>query len=163
MVILKEQNDIDLNDLSTLLSHMRIEKINIFSIDNRLNMETITYANFNKGCEVKYTEMNSVNFTYFLNGEDNFLDYNRDSLYILRNGNYLDIKNIFSIINRRKINLGRGGSQKAHALSPLDLRLSSYLMAMFNFDLKLINYLNTFNEMPKNRYLSYKNIPKRNI
>jgi hypothetical protein len=51
---------------------------------------------------------------------------------------------------------------KAHALSPLDLRLSSYLMAMFNFDYKLISSLNSFNLMSKDRYLSYMDKPKHN-
>jgi hypothetical protein len=49
-----------------------------------------------------------------------------------------------------------GGGQKAHVLSPLDFRLSSYLMAMFNFNFKFINYLNTFNEISKDKYLSWK-------
>ena len=53
------------------------------------------------------------------------------------------------------VNVGRGGSQKAHALSPLDIRLTTYVMAMFNFDYNLISSLNSFNTMGKDRYLSY--------
>ena len=72
---------------------------------------------------------------------------------ILRNGNFLDIKNLFDAVNNCQVNLGRGGSQKSHLLSPLDFILSAYLMAMFNFDYKLISSLNTFN-LSKERYLS---------
>jgi hypothetical protein len=74
-----------------------------------------------------------------------------------RDGNFLDIKNIFASINGYKTNIGRGGSQKAHILSPMDLRLSFYMMAMFQYNYKLISYLNTFNEISKDRYLSYTN------
>ena len=40
-------------------------------------------------------------------------------------------------------------------LSPLDLR-RTYLMAMFNFNYNLINSLNTFDYISKDKYLSYK-------
>jgi hypothetical protein len=33
----------------------------------------------------------------------------------------IDIKNIFASINGYKTNIGRGGSQKAHILSPMDI------------------------------------------
>jgi hypothetical protein len=74
----------------------------------------------------------------------------------------LDIKNLFARIQNRNVNVGRGGSQKAHALSPLDFRLSSYLMAMFKFDYKFISSLNSFNVMSKDRYLSYMDKPRPN-
>jgi len=45
--------------------------------------------------------------------------------------------------------------QKAHMISPLDLRLTYHLMAMFKFDYKYITYLNTFNVVTKERYLTY--------
>ena len=74
----------------------------------------------------------------------------------------IDIKNLFAKINNKDVNVGRGGSQKANALSPLDFRLSYYLMAMFNFDYKLISSLNSFNLMSKDRYLSYMDKPRPN-
>ena len=88
------------------------------------------------------------------------MDFNKDSLFIVRGGNWIDIKNLFATINNQNVNVGRGGSQKAHALSPLDLRLSCYLMAMFNFDYKLISKLNSFNILTKDRYLSYMDKPR---
>lgn len=48
-------------------------------------------------------------------------------------------------------------------LSPLDFRLSCYLMAMFNFNHELISYLNTFNDITKDRYLSYTERPSKNL
>jgi hypothetical protein len=101
--------------------------------------------------------MNSQNFMVFLNGENNdFYKYNKESLYILKGGNFLDMKNLFSIVNRDQTNIGRGSSQKSHALSPLELRLTSYLMAMVKFNFDLISKLNLFDDMGKDRYLSYK-------
>lgn len=95
-------------------------------------------------------------FIELLNVEDyNFFDYNKHSLYIIRGGNYLDIKNIFTAINNQQFNLGRGGGQKAHMLSPLDFRLSSYMLAMSNFNYQLVSSLNTFNYISKDRYLSW--------
>jgi hypothetical protein len=74
----------------------------------------------------------------------------------------LDIKNIFALVNGLEYNVGKGGSQKQQGLSPLDLRLSVYLLSIFSFDYKLIKRLNLFDEMDKDRYLSYKDmsIPK---
>jgi hypothetical protein len=104
-----------------------------------------------------YFEMNTKMFIKMVLHVDNFSEYNKTSLYILRDGNFLDIKNIFASINGYKTNIGRGGSQKSHILSPMDLRLSFYMMAMFESNYKLISYLNTFNEITKDRYLSYTN------
>jgi len=48
-------------------------------------------------------------------------------------------------------------------LSHLDFRLSCYLMAIFNFDYYLISKLNTFNNISKNRYLSYTDKPTKHV
>lgn len=155
IVIIKEANDINLQDFSKKLDLMRIEKLNIYCINYNSESNIINYTIVNKGCIINYAEMNPKNFIKLINLENNkFLDYNKHTLYIVKSGNYLEIKNLFTIINNCQINLVRGGSQKAHVLSPLDFRLSSYLMAMFNFDYKYIMYLNTFNDLDKNRYLS---------
>lgn len=49
-----------------------------------------------------------------------------------------------------------GGSQvKRHILSPLEIRLSSYLIAIFNMNpIEAINH-NDFNLLEKDRYLPY--------
>jgi len=77
------------------------------------------------------------------------MDYNKDSLYIFRDANYYHVKNLIKKINGYDINLGRGGGQKAHVLSPIELRLSFYLMAMFNFNYNLLSSLNIFNFIDK--------------
>ena len=44
--------------------------------------------------------------------------------------------------------------QKANILSPLDFRLSCYIIAMFDLNYKTISNLNGFNSLPKDIYLS---------
>jgi hypothetical protein len=91
------------------------------------------------------------------------VEFNKYTIYIARGGNWIDIKNLFTTIKNKNVNVGRGGSQKSHALSPIDFRLSTYLMAMFNFDYNLISSLNLFNMMSKDRYLSYMNKPTKSV
>lgn len=134
---------------------MNLNKLQIFAINNSLS-NTINTIRTNKGAKVLYVEMGYKQFISFLNSDGKFLEYNKNSLYILRDGNFLDMKNIFANIEGYPANLGRGGSQKSHILSPLEFRLSSYIMAMFS-DYNLIASLNTFNEVSKDRYLSYTN------
>ena len=156
MVIIKESKHINMNEVSKILGHMGIENTTIFSINNASKLNTINSIVINNGSKVTYIEMKPEYFIRFLNYEDtNFLDYNKNSMYILRGGSFIDIKNLFAMINDYHVNIGRGGSQKAHVLSPLDFRLSCYLMALFNFNYKLISYLNTFNYLDKDRYLSW--------
>lgn len=156
MIVIKEQKYLSLDNLSKRLSFMGIEKLNIFSIVNKSDLPTYNFVSTNKGCLVKYVEARSDIFIKFINQENNnFFDYNNHSLFILRGGGYIDIKNIFNTVNNQEVNLGRGGSQKAHMLSPLDFRLACYMMAMSGFNSKLINNLNTFNSLSKERYLSW--------
>jgi hypothetical protein len=155
MVTIKELKYINLDDLSKVLGAFGIDKLTIFSIDKDYE-SAINTIKSDKGSRIDYIEMTSNMFKTFINSDLNFLTMNRTSLYILRNGNFLDIKNLFSFISGYKINIGRGGSQKSHILSPLDLRLSSYMMAMFTGNYRLLSYLNTFDVLSKDRYLSYK-------
>jgi hypothetical protein len=154
MVIISELNYINLEELSKILAAMHLKELNIFSIDDDLKKMKITKSN--NGSPITYIEVTRFDLVTLLNNEKvDFISYNRYSLYILRGGGFLDIKNIFARINGHEMNIGRGSSQKAHILSPLDFRLSSYLMAMFNFNYGLISNLNAFNTLDKSRYLSY--------
>jgi hypothetical protein len=156
MVVIGELSRINLDVLSETLAAMHIKELNIFSIDDGIEKMTITRRN--NGCFITYTEMDTKHFSTLLNyskDKADFLDYNKYSLYIIRDGNFIDIKNLFTQINGYQVNIGRGGSQKSHVLSPLDFRLSLYIMAMFNFNCGMINKLNTFNSLEKDRYLSY--------
>ncbi len=154
MTIIKEIAYINLSNLSKILNCMKMDKLYIFSISpddasNKFNITTIK-----EPCLIKYIELGVEDFIKFLNMEKYiFNEYNKHSLYILRNGSYIDIKNILTKINGCDVKLGRGGGQKAHMLSPLDLRFTSYILAMFNFNYELISSLNTFNDLSKDRYL----------
>lgn len=96
---------------------MRIEELNIFFIKEELG-NTINRITSYKGSKVNYLEMDCTNFMEFINLKINkFLVYNPNSVFILRDGHFLDIKNIFATINNCPVNIGRGGSQKSHGLS----------------------------------------------
>jgi hypothetical protein len=153
ILVINELSYVNLNELSKILAAMKLKELNIFSIDD--NVEKINIIRKDNGSLISYIELRREQFTTILNSKADFLSYNRYSLYILRNGGFLDIKNLFISINGYETNMGRGGGQKAHILSPLDFRLSSYLMAMFNFNYGLISNLNAFNDLEKDRYLSY--------
>jgi len=153
MVVFNELKYVNLDDISEILSGMKIKQLNIFSIKGQL--DSVNVINTDKGSKVMYFDTDVEQFVKFSNYDGKFSTFNKNSLYILRGGNFIDIKNLFATIDNHCVNLGRGGTQKSHVLSPLDLRLSSYLMAMFNFDYKLINNLNTFNYLSKDRYLSW--------
>jgi hypothetical protein len=153
MVVLKDLHIIDLDQLNKILSIMKIEKLAIFSVSAKtLDVNCVKNT---KDSNVSYVEIELKDFIKTLNNNNSFLDYNKDSLYILRDGDFLDIKNIFHSVEDCHANIGRGGSQKSHILSPLDFRLSSYLLAMFNLNYELVSSLNVFNSLSKDRYLSY--------
>lgn len=159
---MKEYVEIDLKNLSKMLSIIGINRLNIFCVDE---IEGITKTVIKEHSEILFIELDVKKFIELLNNpEEKFLDYNKNSLYILRNSTYKDAKLIFSKINNQDINLGRGGSQKSHIISPLDFRLSSYIMAMFNFNYNYINNLNNFNCLYKDQYLPfYSYITNKNI
>jgi hypothetical protein len=161
MMVVKELNYINLNDMSNILSGIGMKKLAIFSIDDQVSNINIKKAI--NGSFITYLEMNCLEFKKILTSNADFFEYNKYSLYILRGGIYLDIKNLFANINDYRVYLGRGGSQKSHILSPLDIRLSTYMMAMFNFDYNLIKDQNTFNTLDKDRYLTYRAEPYKFI
>lgn len=86
-----------------------------------------------------------------------FYGWNPNSLYILRDGTYKDMKYILSLVG---IDLRRGASQKSQVLSPLDFRLSSYLMAMYNVNYKVISSSNVLNKLLKKNYLPNMEVKK---
>ena len=106
MVIVNELNYINVDELSKMLGFMKINRLNIYYINNEINNSTINFVETNKGSELRYWEVNSHNFMIFLNGNNNFMQYNKESLYILKGGNFLDMGNLFPTINNvRSINL----------------------------------------------------------
>jgi len=134
-----------------MLSYLGIKRLNIFCIDGVTGINKTIVREPN---ELILLELSVGEFIEFLNNPDeNFRDYNKNSLYILRDSSYKDVKLLFQKINNCSTDLGRGNTQKSHILSPLDFRLSSYLIAMFNFKYEDIYKLNTFSILHKNRYL----------
>jgi hypothetical protein len=120
---------------------MNIDELNIISISNSAttsssnNLDEINYSEGDKPSVVKYIEVSVEDFIIFLNNSNlNFLEYNKSTLYILRNGSYRDVKNIFKKINNCNVEIGRGNYKKSNVVSPLDLILSTYIMAMFNLN-----------------------------
>lgn len=108
IVVIKNLQWVNLQTLSKILAVMRIDRLNIFSIDKNLELNTVKIISVNKDCEVNYTEVRPDIFVRLFNHEgNNFLDYNINSLYILRDGSYKEIKNLFSTINNSYVNLGR--------------------------------------------------------
>jgi len=92
MVVLKDLHTIDLDQLNKILSIMKIEKLAIFSISAKtLDVNCVKNT---KDSNVSYVEIELKDFIKTLNNNNSFLDYNKDSLYILRDGDFLDIKNI---------------------------------------------------------------------
>ncbi len=155
IIILKEYTEIDLNQFSKNLDFLKINEINIFCIDD--NPGVVVY-DIKKPCSLRLITLGVEDFIKVLNSpEFNFLEFNKNSIYILRKSNHMDIKLLFNKINSHAVDIGRGGGQKSHVLSPIDFRLSSYLMAMFNFNYNYVCYLNIFNILDKSRYLPFIN------
>jgi len=155
IIINDDYVEIDFNTLSSTLNYMGITRLNIFSIDN---IEGINKIVVKRPSEILFIELGSEEFVKFLNNpNENFLDYNKNSLYILRNSNYRDIKLLFNEINNHKVDIGRGAGQKSHIINPLEFRLYSYLMGMFNFNYNKLNKLSTNNHLDKFRYLPFIN------
>lgn len=103
MVFINELKYININDLSKALSAMKIEKLNIFYIHNDSKLEnTINYISINNGSTMNFIEINPEYFTTFLNYNEenyNFLEENKENMYILKTGDFIDIKNLFTMIN----------------------------------------------------------------
>jgi hypothetical protein len=156
MVVLSDECHTNLEDLSRMLNCINIDTLHIYSIHSQGLKDNVDIKRIESPMKVNYIDLGVESFIRLLNSPNtDFLDYNKNSLYVLRKGNYIDVKNVLTKIQGYEVSVGRGGSQKAHMVSPLDFRLSCYLMAMFNLDFKLINKLNTFNFIDKSRYLPY--------
>ena len=77
MVIINESRKINLDKLSLILGGMGIEKLNIFSIYDNINIETTTII-CNKDSNVEYIIINYDNLVELLNHENsNFLEFNK--------------------------------------------------------------------------------------
>lgn len=114
IMTVSDQKDIDMDNMSKILGLMNIKNLNIFSI-NFGNQPSIDQITSNVDCNVRYTDISREEFVKFINLKDSnfFAEYNKDSLYILRGGNYIDIKNIFSKVKNHPVNIGRWRGPKS--------------------------------------------------
>lgn len=103
---IKEDREFYLDKFSQRLGQININKILIFSINNTKKPGPITKIGV-KDSNVLYIDLNIEQFIHIINDNQKFKDYNKDSLYILRGGNFLDIKNLFTTIENCKVNIGR--------------------------------------------------------
>lgn len=155
LVVIKKYIGNDLETISKLASMMNIEQFYIFSIFPDKDLEY----------QIQEVELPSkvnhitIGLNFFmeniLGGEQDeaFWNLNKSSLYILKDGNYSDLRRIFTSVKGIKTSLVRGSSQKAHLVSPIEFRLSTYLMILSNMDFKKVTRQNAFQNIKKDRYL----------
>lgn len=159
MVVLNNPIENTLQNVANLSSCVKLDMFYIISIVmcDKLQYEIKEVIS---PCNVKYIEVGLKFFVenYLENpGNHNFWQFNKNTLYILRDGNYSDVKELFTTVQNMKANIVRGSSQKSHMVSPIDFRLSCYLMILFDMDYKRFSSENSFNILTKDRYLpSYK-------
>ena len=154
MTILNNSVECDLWKITNLSNDMNMDSFNIFSIVMSDTFEC-RVTEVEDSSNVKYVEMGIKYFmeNYLDNPNIDFWKYNKNSLYILRGGDYYDVKEMFTMIHDTKVRIVRGSSQKSHMVSPIDFRLSSYLLILCNMNFKKFNTENSFNMVSKNRYL----------
>lgn len=140
-------------NIADLVNHMNLDSLNIFSISINNTMD-YEYLELNSPSNIKYLEMSALFFMENIldNPDYDFWKYNLNSLYIVRNGNFSDIQEMFISVQERKTKVVKGNSVKAHMVSALDFRLSSYLMILCNMDYKLYYKGHSFNKVNKTEY-----------
>lgn len=157
-IIVKQEIIISLADLSVCLSNIKIKGLHLIVIDMKeVDVLEVSVVEGPSKINLVVAGLNRFINDILNSPKANFLDFNKNSLYILKNGDYKDIKNLFVKIEGNHVNVVRGSSQKSHLVSPLELRLSSYMMALCNFDYNYLSSLNKFNDLSKNRYLALGN------
>jgi len=152
-IMIKDLTSINLDALSEGLSMIKIDKLNLTVISDTCPVNTLNVVKVDNKCLLNYVEINPKAFTELMLTDSDFLNKNKYTLYILRKGSFLNMKALFSKIQGQDVSIGNANSQKSSLLSPLEFRLSNYLMAMFNFNYSKISYLNTFSDIGKDKYL----------
>lgn len=134
---------------------MGIYKLNLFYIYKN-SIDEVDPFNIIKPSKVSVYKISENKFMEILkNPDNNFLDFNKHSLYIFNNSDFLNIKRIFSYNNTYNINISKGGGQKSHIVSPLEIRLFSYLMAIFNCQVDILNNKIAFDKLEKDKYVPF--------
>jgi len=149
----KEPTCVNLDILAEGLRIMGIDILNIIDIKKQ-PVNTVNIAKVNPSSTITYVEIHPLAFIEIMLNDSDFLNRNKHTLYLLRDANFIILKALFSRINGYDVNICKGNSQKSHLLSHLDLRLSNYIMALYNFNYKKSSFLNNFSDMSKDKYLS---------
>lgn len=156
MVILNNSIENTLSNIAVISRNINLGPLYIVSIiiDDKFEYEIL---DLEAPSRVIYLEIGVKFFMQkMLDNEDyDFWRYNNNTLYILRDGDYSQLKDLFTIIQKQEVNIVRGSSQKSHLISPIDFRLSCYMMILCNMDYKKFRKKNGFNYISKNRYLPY--------
>ena len=107
IIIIREDKEVDLFEVAKLLDLMGINRLNIVAINPRGTLEKTNYINIKEPSNVKYLEINVEDFIALLNNPSyDFLEHNKYTLYIIKEGSYIDVKNIFTKINNFDVNIG---------------------------------------------------------
>lgn len=145
----------DLWKISDNANNLGLDNLNIFHIilDEDLDF---TVTKIDVPCKIIHIQVGVKYFIEkFLKDSENrnFWELNKNSLFILKDGNYSDLNILFESIQGIKTKVVRGSSQKSHLVSPIDFRLSCYMLILFDLNYKAFNRNNSFNIVTKDRYL----------
>lgn len=155
MAVVKTTIDNDLIYISNTMNSMELDELFIVEINVRNSVECNIFELEHRS-RIKYIKVGLEIFIENFLGSSSQIDFwniNKNTLYILKDGNYSDIKELFTVIQDTKVKLVRGSSQKAHIISPIDFRLSCYLLILCKMNYKKFYFHNSFNELTKDRYL----------
>jgi hypothetical protein len=145
----------ELNTMSILASYMSLEKFYIVNI-NLENSDIVHTGEVDSPTPIKYIDVGLKFFMEnFFNGESSsvFWEANKHTLYILRNANYSHVKEIFKEMEHINVDVVRGSVQRSHVVSPIDFRLSCYMLLLFNLNFNKFVMENSFNNISKDRFL----------
>jgi hypothetical protein len=153
----RENLTVNLPFLSKSLFDLNMKSLSIVSIHKSMDMagDYVKVHNGSGSLPFLFMEMNLADFISQLNVNTDFTTYNPNTLFIFRDSNYQEIKSLLTNIGGANVDLVRGSSQKAHVLSPLDLRLSTYMLALIGLNYSKLSYFNVFNDLVKEKYLPY--------
>jgi len=148
---------ISYEELYNNIASIGINKLFIFYIldspqeEIDVTLKTHVFRNNNIWFEVHY--ISKENYIPMINSSSfNFSEINKYCLYIFLDLSWIELISMFKSEDINIIVSG-GSPTKRHLLSPLELRLSSYIIALFNMNsIEASNY-NNFRHISKDRYL----------
>lgn len=137
---------ISMSNITKSCKILNIDKLYIISIVMNDAYEN-EYVELKESCQIIYIRLGVISFieNYLRNPNQDFWEYNKHTLYILRNADYSFIQKMFTSIHNTRIQIVRGNPRKSQILSPVDVRLSYYMLILCNMNSKKFNYNNSFN------------------